>query len=80
MSTLQPQGDFVYFMFQAVLTEYSGVFWVDASIRFTGNNTATAFQKVKETGGISLFIYTGHSNYAVTMKETLLYLVTDETK
>ncbi len=53
---------------------------MDASVRLTTNNLTAVMGKVRKLHGIQLFIFTGHSNFAVTAPDMTKYIVTDMDK
>jgi len=62
---------------QEVLREYSGVFWIDTSIRFLRGarfHLPNVLHEVSLSGGILTFMTTGHSNYAVNHPDLYGYL------
>ena len=59
------------------LTSFDGVLWVDASFRLTAPLTRKVLQNVVANDGLSLFINTHHSNFAVTAPAMYDYIATD---
>ena len=62
------------FSLQEVMRAHTGVFWMDASVRFISNNITDAMTVARRSRGITLFLNTGHSIFAATHQETYNYL------
>lgn len=59
-----------------MLKEFTGVLWIDSSIRFFSSNFTVILSNAVLSGGAVALTSAGHSNFAVTHRQMYTYLPT----